>query len=459
MTTTCEPWPTQRSAAEWLRDRHFGYLNKDMGTGKSRALLMSYANLEKVLVVCPIAVGPAWAKQVSLFDQGRRVVVAVSGTGTQRAKAIRRALSRPGRILVVVNYDSVYRGDVAKVVQETQWDAIVLDEAHRIKSPSGKTSRWLASLSESQPQARRACLSGTPTPQSPLDWYAQLRFLDPDLVGSSYQRFRDRIAFTHPRIRGWVTGFKQDALQAFTRHIDAHVFRVKVEEVLTLPEAIHTVIPVQMSPVTRQFYEELEQEMVAMIEAGVVTAANKMVVVGRLQGATSGFTRVDGDNAFSLIDGNPAKRLSFAEFLVDFPLREPLVVFARFREDLRHAREAAVESGRTVSELSGQTKQLEEWQAGKTDVLVVQQQSGGAGIDLTRASACIYWSLSHSLGDYEQSLARLRRPGQTRTCRYWHLVCQDSVDETIYESLEHKRDVVDSVLERLTRRTKGVVKA
>jgi SNF2 family DNA or RNA helicase len=56
------------------------------------------------------------------------------------------------------------------------------------------------------------------------------------------------------------------------------------------------------------------------------------------------------------------------------------------------------------------------------------------------------------LGDFDQSLARLRRPGQTKACRYYHFVVKNTVEETIYEALQNKRDVVEEVLSRLTRR-------
>ena len=73
--------------------------------------------------------------------------------------------------------------------------------------------------------------------------------------------------------------------------------------------------------------------------------------------------------------------------------------------------EAAKRTGRTSSELSGRVNTLPEWQEGKTDVIAVQIQAGGVGIDLTRASYCVYYSVGFSLGDYEQSLARVHRPG------------------------------------------------
>lgn len=448
-----EPWANQHAAAAWLGPRQYGCLAHEMGTGKTRSLLMAYQDQDVLLIVCPIPVGNAWAKQIALFDPTRKCVVVVEGAAKKRAAAIREAVEAGGRLAIVVNYDSVWRTEVAKAIKGVRWSAIVLDESHRIKSPSAKTSRWLQKLAEAQPQAKRACLTGTPTPHSPLDWFSQLKFLDPALVPSAFSEFRNRIAVMHPRIRGWVTSFKPDALQALRKHIDPHVHRVTAAEVLTLPEAIHIQIPVEMSKGTREFYEALESEMIAQVGDGTVTAANRMVVVGRLQAATSGWTRADGEESLRLIDGVPDKRIAFQEFLEDFPKGEPLVVFTKYIEDIRQAKDAVLHSGRTCSELSGQTKQLEEWQAGKTDVIVVQQQTGGAGIDLTRACYCVYWSLSHSLGDYEQSLARIRRPGQTKCCRYYHLVCTDSVDETIYEALEEKRDVVESILARLTKRT------
>ena len=128
-------------------------------------------------------------------------------------------------------------------------------------------------------------------------------------------------------------------------------------------------------------------------------------------------------------------------------------MFARFRCDLDEIKAAADDAGRPYSEVSGTTKTLESWQQGKTTVLGVQIQSGGAGIDLSRSAYCVYYSVGFSLGDYEQSLARLRRPGQTRCVRYYHMVARNTVDEDVYSALKDRRDVIDVVLSQLSPRT------
>jgi SNF2 family DNA or RNA helicase len=446
-------WRHQQSARDWLLPRRFGHLNHEVGCGKSRTVLMAVAGKKTILIVCPIAVGPAWAKQGRLFDPSRRFVVAVRGTAAQRVKAIREGLAASGPVAIVLNYDSVYRGEIGKLIQATAWDAIVCDESHRIKSGSSLASKFLWKLGKAHPDAKRICLTGTPTPNNPLDWFGQFRFLDDSVLGTSERALKERLCILHQQYKGWILGWKNDALRDLAARIDDHVHRVQAAEVLTLPEAIHTQVEVELNPVVRAFYDVLEEEMIARIESGeVVTAANRMVVTARLHLAASGHARPDGEEAFRRISGDPDKRLWLREWLEDFPLREPLVVFVRFLEDIREVAEACEASGRSVSLLCGHTKQLEDWQDEKTDVIVVQQQAGGAGVDLTRAAYCVFFSLSHSLGDFEQACGRLHRPGQTRPVRYYHVVARDTVDEAIYRALESKADVAEAVFDRLTRR-------
>jgi SNF2 family DNA or RNA helicase len=442
-------WPNQLEEAAMIAGKPFAFIAADMGTGKSAAAIEGLRQCGRVLIVCPIAVGPAWVKQFSLWDNTRDVCLAVDGSAARRAASI----SATGeRCAVIVNYDAVWRGAVGKAVNLLQWDAIVLDESHKIKSPSGRASRWLAKLAASQPEAKRVCMTGTPTPHSPLDWWAQFRFLDPSILGSTYTGYRSRIAITHPRYPGWVKSFKTEALDALSRRIDPHVYRIKADDVLTLPDILHVDVPLRLSPANRKYYDRLEDDLVSTLESGeTVTAANKLVVVTRLQQATSGFAVDESGETVQLSGDNP-KAEAIAELLESLPTNEPIVIFCKFVHDIQVCQSVLDRLGISHSELSGRKKSLDTWQRGDTIALVVQQQAGGVGVDCTRAAYAVYFSLSHSLGDFEQSLARLRRPGQNRPCRFYHLICEDTVDATIYGALQSKRDVTEEVLKRLQRR-------
>jgi SNF2 family DNA or RNA helicase len=128
---------------------------------------------------------------------------------------------------------------------------------------------------------------------------------------------------------------------------------------------------------------------------------------------------------------------------------EPVIVFARFHADLDAIHRVAGKQGRSVGELSGRVNQLAAWQAGECDVLAVQIQSGGVGIDLTRAHYVMYYSLGYNLGEYEQSLARPRRPGQEHPVTYYHLIAKGTIDSIVYRALAKRRRVVDEVLKEI----------
>lgn len=420
-----KPWPHQEAAVEWARSRRASMLAMDMGTGKTLTALLT------------------------LGGGDVETLVLTDGATKSRAERLAKAQARQtGGLIVVVNYDSVWRGDLGRRIGGMAWDAIVLDESHRIKSPGGKASRWLARLAQARPNARLMCLTGTPMPHSPLDLYGQFRFLDPNVFGTSFASFRARYAETDFRfpskVKKWI---RQDELAS---KLNQHAWRVSADEVLDLPDAIHETIQVSMTPKCLKFYKALEKDMVAAIEQGIVTTSNALTNLLRLQQATSGYATVDGGDKPTPVDGKPAKRLALTDWMEDLPIAEPVVVFCRFRCDLAEVEAVAKDLGRSYAELSGDRNDLAAWQRGEATILGVQLQSGGVGIDLTRAAYCVYYSMGYSLGDYEQSLARLRRPGQTRCCRYYHLVCKGTVDEQVYAALRHRRGVVDSVLNGLT---------
>lgn len=428
------PWVHQTQAAAWLTDRVAGMLAMDMGTGKTFTALL--ALMQNGL---PLA----------FVDLCR-------GTTKERAERLQVALAMAsGKCLVAaVNYESVWRSHLAPTIESVKWSAIVLDESHRIKAPGGTSSRYMARLAAKQPHAKRVCLTGTPMPNSPLDLYGQFRFLDPQVFGTSYTRMRSRYAECDLRFPSKVKAWRnQDEL---TAKLDAHSWRVTADEVLDLPEAIHETIPVELTPRVQRFYRSLKTEMVAELDAGTVTTANALTKLLRMQQATGGYARLDGGATVTAIDGTPSKRMALQDRLEDMAATEPVVVFCRFRSDLDDVAAVARELGREYAEVSGERKDLERWQRGDATILGVQIQSGGVGIDCSRACYAFYYSLTFSLGDYEQSLARLRRPGQTRCVRYYHLVATGTVDEQVYAALRQRRNVIEAVLQNLSPRGEPV---
>ena len=447
--TATRPWQHQLRAYHFAHDLQAWMLALDMGTGKSKVVvdLICSLGLRRVLVVCPLSVVPAWEKQVKLHA-GRpdvRVVLLGNEVDGVRAKAQRAEseLSRwSGPVVLVINHESLWREPFGSWAMRQQWELVVVDESHRMKAPGGKLSMYLARLRDRA--ARRGCLTGTPMPHSPLDVYAQYRFLDPGIFGTSYQRFKMRYAQMGGYLNHQVVAYQnQDEL---AERFGSIAYRVKAGEVLDLPPFQHITRTCTLSHEEAKVYASLASELIAQVREGIVTASNALVKLLRLQQVCSGYVKLD-DGAEVLV--GTTKRAMLADVLEDLPQREPLVVFCRFRHDLDSIAEVCRDAGRSCAELSGRRNELAHWQDGGADVLAVQIQSGGVGIDLTRARYAIYFSTSWSLGEYEQSLARVHRPGQERPVIYIHLPAKGTVDEVVYKALERKRDVIEAVLLRL----------
>ena len=218
--------------------------------------------------------------------------------------------------------------------------------------------------------------------------------------------------------------------------------------VLDLPPAHHVERPVALNSEAMSFYRDFEDRSVAMLDDGELTAANAMVKLIRLQQITGGVIE-DDDGIRHVVD--TSKRDDLRELLSSLPPGEPVTVFALFREDLSAIHEACAQADppRSSMELSGERKELVEWQKGGADVLAVQIQSGGTGIDLTRARYCVFYSVGFNDGDYQQATCRNHRPGQDKPVTFFHIVAKDTVDPVVYLSNQKKRSVSAEVLRYL----------
>ena len=371
------------------------------------------------------------------------------------AEGLALATARKGPAVIIVNYESAYREPLGGWLKDQRWDLLIMDESHRLKSPSGKISRFASQLSDRA--KRRLALSGTPMPHSPLDIYAQYRAVDKSVFGIHHQQFKNRYAEfeivgqraeeeveDEPSLIQAVSGYKN--LEELNRKFYSLAFRVTAAEVLDLPGAIETYTHVNLGKKARKLYDEMALKFRAELDSGeIVTAANALVRLVRFQQLTSGFAVTSDGKTIEMDD---AKTRALQDILQDLPRNEPVVVFARFQNDLDAIAGTAERMKRPHFEISGRAKSLEQWND-RGGVIAVQIQAGGLGLDLTAARYCVYYSLGFSLGDYLQSVARLHRPGQTSLVDYIHLVAARSIDEIIVNALADKEDVINRILETL----------
>lgn len=449
-------WQHQQDAIAWSRSRRAVLLHHEMGCGKTRTAIEILKEVLagaspagfRVLVCCPKAVIAAWQKQMSLWWPEVRVIALTKGTAKDKSKQAAAALADTSPVIFVINYESAWRLDV---LEKTTWSAVVWDEVHRLKSPSGAAGRWAARVCKKNTTCKRIGLSGTMVPHSILDAYGVWRAVespDCETFGTSYTLHKSSYAICPPG-QHFVVAFKN--LDQAHAKIAATTHRVKSADVLDLPPIRFFDVPCDLSSQEAKVYREIERDFCAVVDAGTVTPANALVQLLRMQQVCGGAVTFDGDQQARRIVEHPAKAAVLADMLEDSAKDEPWVVFCRFRSDIDAVRQVCTTTERSVSELSGQRNELADWQNGSTNVLVTQIQSGGIGVDLTRSSRCCFFSLGYSLSDYLQAVARLHRPGQQEPTSIWHLVAtidgHSTVDGRVYGALRDRREVLDVIVD------------
>ena len=450
-------WQNQEEALQFALQRPATMLNMDMGTGKTRVTIdyiFRREDVRRVLVVCPKAVIPVWRTNLERFRRGEDWDIwdYTKGTIVNKAALINTWFNvmpdPPKKQIVVVNYDIVWRAPLGELLRRCNFDLVVLDESHRAKSPGSKVSKYLGMLGKATKY--RLCLSGTPMANSPLDVYGQYRFLDPSIFGTRYNDFRDTYAVLGGPEHNFIVGFKN--LQQLNEKFQSIAYTCKMSDVadrLKLPDRLPpNEIRVQLPAKDRKLMKDLNKEFIAECEGGFVVLNNVLNKVLRMQQICSGYVVTQenplAEKVTTLL--NTTKEDALCEFLTDIDPGESLVVFCVFTHDLMSVAEACTKTGHRAYWLDGAHNELKEWQdSTEGGVLTVQIQAGAEGIDLTKASRGVYYSLPYSLALYEQSLARLYRPGQTKDVQFTYLLAEDTIDESIYACLQNKKDLITEV--------------
>ena len=438
-----DAWRHQLEAYNFAKNLDAVMLNMDMGTGKTKVTIDVIQNdpeVRTVAVLCPSSVIGVWVSELEKHGSKEHEwwVPALKGTVKKRAELVGTTIAlRSGIRVFVVNYEAAWREPMAKLLKDANLDFVVFDEIHKIKAPGGRASRFCQQLGAKS--RRKFGLTGTLMPHSPMDVYAQYRALDPTVFGTSFARFRARYAIMGGYGGHEVVDYQnqqelRDKIRFMTYEVSA--------DVLDLPEATHVYRECDLGAPAMKAYKELSNYFYTAVESGEVTAGNALVKLLRLRQLTGGILNTD--------DGEPtridtAKPRLLADTLEDLG-NEPTIVFCQFSEDIKTVQEIGKKMGREVLELSGRVKENFEFQAGKGDILAVQIQAGGVGIDLTRARYCIYFSVGFNLGEYQQSLARVHRPGQERPVTYIHLIARGTVDQQVHNALQRRENVIKAVL-------------
>lgn len=463
------PYAHQITALERSWDREVYGFFMEMGTGKSKVLIDTIANLrmaDKIdfaLVIAPKGVYRNWVnKEIPEHlheDVKHRVIRWVTSANKAQEQEI-KSVAKPfdGLTIFVMNVEAF---SALKGKQAGEWlgqkfgrrGLIAIDESTTIKNHRAKRTKALTKIAAAF--RYRRILTGSPVTKSPMDVYAQCEFLGPRLLGfDSYYGFQGRYAVTKRRTLGshsfeQIVGYRN--VEELGERIDRFAFRVLKKDCLDLPEKTYTARYVEMTAEQTKMYEEIRRQAFTLLDGEMVSTPQVITQLLRLQQVLCGHLKTDD----GVVRTFESKRLdALLEILEEHGGKA--IIWSRFRHDInqivsalkKEYGDAAAASYYGDTDDDERARIVKDFQNPSHPLrfFVGNAATAGYGLTLTEANLVVYYSNSFDLEHRIQSEDRCHRIGQKNPVLYIDLITENTIDEKIVSALRNKIDIGAKVL-------------
>lgn len=362
--------------------------------------------------------------------------------------------------ILVVNFEGLLAPKnmaiLSKEIEKGPW-MIVVDESSRMKNFKSKTTKAILDLAGRF--RYRVIMSGTPAPNSEMEYWAQAEFLKPGIFGGNFYKFRNQYFHLHRNgqvqqgqlmtryqareifSKGWKYGISKSSQARLMAALAPISSRLKKVDCLDLPEQIDETREVEMTPAQKKAYKQMKNELITEIKGKAITASVALTKYLKLREITSGFLYDDLGAAHTIPGTNP--KINELLDVIEEADHQQIIIWAVFKRDIQLIVEELSKiapTGALYSETSDRNETIQNFLDGKTRYLVAHPKSAAHGLTLHCACTMIFFSLDYSWESYEQARARIHRAGQTKKCTYINLPCSGTIDEDILSVLKRKGD-------------------
>ena len=426
-----------------------------VGIGKTSATLNALNQLFRskqttgALILAPMRVANlTWPMEVQQWEDFSWMRVA-----NLRTQAGRRAFLLGKAHLYVCNFEGIPKLLELIKIRSKQglqppYDTLIVDESTKIKNPSAKRPQAYRRTVKPEDHKRIWALTGTPAPNSLLDLFAQVRFVDGGKrLGHAFDLFKQ----TYFKQSGYG-GYKWTELPGSQERIEQRIaditLTLRSSDWLDIPDTVLEDIDIVLPAKLKEDYQEFEQKLVYEIKADTeITAANAAALVAKLLQFTSGAI-YDSEKAWHGVHDLKIKALE----KIAKQTKSPLLVACAFKHEQERLRKHFPQA-QFFADAKNQTSQrdlLDRWNAKKIPMLVAHPKSVGHGLNLQHGGNTLVWfTLTYSREDYEQMIARLARRGQGEVVNVYRLMCPDTVDYAVATVIEEKKATEDRLLTAL----------
>ena len=461
-----KPYKHQLTALEksWNKETYAYFM--EMGTGKTKVLIdnmsMLYdkGKIDSALIIAPKGVVKTWYEQelpTHLPNHVENVTVLWQSNINKKQQEKLESLFEIETALhiLIMNVEALSTEKGVKFAQKfmnSHKTLMAIDESTTIKTPTAKRTKNIIRLGDMAKYRR--IMTGSPVTKNPLDLYTQCEFLDPYLLDfASYYAFRNRYAIMktmNVRGRSIQIVHKFQNLNELSDLVKKFSYRVLKEDCLDLPPKNFIKRHITLTPDQFKVYQQMKKEAISTLNGKVSSTMTVLTQLMRLHQITCGHFTADDGTTQLLPNNRVTELMNILE-----ETEGKAIIWANYQRDITQIIEHITKQygPGSVVDYYGLTPQderqdnIRKFQNGdECRFLVGTPQTGGYGITLTKANTVIYYSNGYDLEKRLQSEDRAHRIGQKKNVTYIDIICEDTVDEKIVESLRKKINIASEVL-------------
>jgi SNF2 family DNA or RNA helicase len=448
-----EPFEHQLDAASRVL-RHMqgrAILADEVGLGKTieAGIVLSELRLRglagRVLVLAPAGLVGQWREELE-----RKFALPCAIASGPRFATPPSAVTNP---VIVASLPSARRDPLRSTLVKDSWDLVIVDEAHRLKSPRSASARLGRLL-----RARyMLLLTATPIENRLSDLFQLVSIVRPGSLGAAAE-FRRRHGAGDGRQAREVAALRLALREIMVRHRRSEI-------ALTLPRRIAETVRVQPSSGESELYRAISERVRAEARGAGPAKALALRTVQQLAGSSLaaclpslrrlGFedlvARAEAVEAAGEASG---KATTLIELLVRHRARnEKVVVFTAFKRTLEHLGALLERHGLPAVSYHGSLTRIEKDAAiaafaGEAPILL-STEAAGEGRNLQFCHAMVNFDLPWNPMRIEQRLGRIHRIGQRHDVCLTNLVTAGTLEQRLLDVLQAKINLFELVVGEL----------
>lgn len=440
----------QTACIEHIIQHRFCGVFLDMGLGKTATtltaindLMYDYCEINSVLIIAPKrVVESVWQEEATKWDHLKHLTFSkIIGPEKKRIESIKTKAD-----IHIISRDNVAWLCSLYGAARLPYDMVVIDELSSFKSHRSERFKALKTV---RPFFKRLVgLTGTPAPNGLIDLWPQIYLMDKgDRLGRTITSYRNKY-FRPGRVNGGVVYsymLMPGSKEAIHDKISDICISMKADDYLKMPELTNNYIRLKMPLGLMNQYRKFERDKILELinSDNPITSANAATLSNKLLQFANGAV-YDEDSKANEVHNI---KLEALKEIIENANGQPVLVAWTYQFDRDRIKNFLKEYN--PRELKN-NKDIEDWNAGKIQVLIAHPASAGHGLNLQAGGSIIVWyGQTWSLELYQQFNARLYRQGQKKGVVINHLILEGTYDENVIQALKSKNRTQNALMDSI----------